>query len=701
MKQSIFLFLSMIVVLFSCKNITTEKVEQSTINAPLEISQNDSTLFSAGIMTPEVLWKLGRVSDIQVSPDGKNIVYGISRYSIKKNKGERDLYVLNINSGKVHRLTNFKGSEYNGLWRPDGKKIGFLRHLNGSTQLWEVNPNGSKARQISHIKGGITAFKYSPDGKHILYTANVKVDKTIHDRYPDLPKANAKIYDELMYRHWDHWRDAYYSHVFVSKYNSNTIKAGTDLMKGERYNAPREPFNGMEDINWSPDGSKISISYKRLTGKDYALSTNSEVYIYDIYTGKSYNLTKDGFEGYDDGAVWSPNGKMIVWSSMKTPGFESDKNRIIVYNFVTGDTTDYSKGFDQSSTGFVFSPDSKTIYFISGVNATYQVYALDLATKKIKQLTHGDHNYTTIALADGKLVGTKMSMKEPTEIYSIDFNGNEKQLSFTNKSILDRIMPAEVEKRWVATTDGKKELVWVIYPPHFDKTKKYPTLLYCQGGPQSAVSQFFSYRWNFQVMASNGYIVVAPNRRGLPTFGQAWNDQISGDYGGQNMKDYLSAIDAVSQEPYVDKDRLGAVGASYGGYSIYWLAGHHQGRFKALIAHCGIYDLPSMYASTEETFFVKHDLGGAVWDKPQPKSYTKFNPANFVGQWDTPILVISGGNDFRIPYSQSMQAFNAARLHNIPSRFLFFPDESHFVVQPQNSILWQREFKAFLDKYLK
>ncbi len=702
MRKSIFTILALSLVLFSCKNITTEKVEKKTKNQIEENSQKSiEEITKEGIMTPEVLWSLGRVSDIQVSPDGNSILFGISKYSVTDNKGNRNLYTMNIDGSELKQLTDFEGSEYNGLWTADGTKIGFLSHKNGSTQLWEMNIDGSNKHQVSNIKGGITAFKYSPDGNHILYTANVKVDKSIHDIYPDLPKANAKIYDELMYRHWDHWRDEFYSHVFVADYDNNTISNSKDLMPNERYNAPREPFNGMEDINWSPDSKQISISYKRQTGKEYAMSTNSEVYIYNINNGSNYCLTKDGFEGYDDGATWSPDGKYIAWSSMATPGFESDKNRIIIHNFETGETTDYSKGFDQSSSGFVFSADSKKLFFISGINATYQIYALDIATKNIKQITKGDHNYQSIALADNKLIGTKMSMKYPTEIYSIDNTGNETQLSFINKDILDRITPAEFEKRWIATTDGKKELVWVIFPPHFDKAKKYPTLLYCQGGPQSAVSQFFSYRWNFQIMASNGYIIVAPNRRGLPTFGQEWNDEISGDYGGQNMDDYLSAIDAVAKESYVDNDKLGAIGASYGGYSVYYLAGHHNGRFKAFIAHCGIYDLPSMYTSTEETFFVHHDLGGAVWDKPQPKSYTAFNPANFVGKWDTPILVISGGNDFRIPYTQSMEAFNAARLHGIPSRFLFFPNESHFVVQPQNSILWQREFKSFLDKYLK
>ncbi len=699
MKNKTILFLSMLsFLIFSCENIETDKADD--LAAP-ESVQAEEEFINPGIMTPEVLWRLGRLSDVQVSTDGSTLLFGISRYSIKGNKGNRDLYSMPITGGETLKLTDFAGGEYNAVWRPDGVKIGFLSAKSGSTQLWEMNADGSSKLEITNIEGGITGFKYSPDGTQILFTKEVKMDKTIHDLYPDLPEANAMIYDELMYRHWDHWSDENYSHVFVASYTDGKVGEANDLMIDERFSAPREPFNGIEDVNWSPDGTKVSISYKRLNGKDFAISTNSELYIYDIKAGTNYNLTKEGFDGYDDGAAWSPDGKMIVWHSMATAGFESDKNRIMIHSFESGETIDYSEGFDQSSSSFTFSDDSKTLYFISGIEATYQIYSMNLESKEITQITKGDHNYQSYALANGKIIGTKMSMKFPTEIYAVADDGTETQLTFTNKEILDNITPAEFDQRWVETTDGKKELVWVIYPPNFDKTKKYPALLYCQGGPQSAVSQFFSYRWNFQIMASNGYIVVAPNRRGLPTFGQEWNDQISGDYGGQNMDDYLSAIDALAKEPYVDENNLGAIGASYGGYSIYWLAGHHEGRFKALISHCGIYDLPSMYASTEETFFVHHDNDGAPWDSPKPKAYEEFNPANFIGNWDTPILVITGGNDFRIPYSQSMQAFNAAQLHDIPSRFLFFPEESHFVLQPQNSVLWQREFKGFLDKYLK
>jgi dipeptidyl aminopeptidase/acylaminoacyl peptidase len=685
----------MIISFTACKN----KVKDDLNN---ESAKSEDNFVNPGIMTPEVLWRLGRVSDVQVSPDGKTILYGITRYNIIDNKGNRDLFTISIEGKDVKQITQSEGGEFNAIWRPDGSKIGFLAaDTGGIVQLWEMNPDGSNLLQISKDKDGFNGFKYSPDGQQIMFVKEVKVDKNIHDLYPDLPLANAMVYDELMYRHWDHWADEFYSHVFIAPFQNNQIGELKDLMAGERYSAPREPFGGIEDINWSPDGTKLAVSYKRLSGKDYAISTNSEIYLYDLKAGTSQNLTFEGYEGYDNEPVWSPDGKMLVWSSMAKPGFEADKERIMIHFFETAKTIDFSTKFDQSSHGFVFSKDSKTLYFISGIEATYQIYSLDLASGSINAITKGDHDYQSVAIAGNQLVGAKMSMKLPTEIFAIGMDGSEKQITFTNRDLLEKVKMAEVEKRWIATTDGKKELVWVVYPPNFDKSKKYPAILYCQGGPQSAVSQFFSYRWNFQVIASNGYIVVAPNRRGLPTFGQEWNDQISGDYGGQNMKDYLTAIDTLAAEDYVDENNLGAVGASYGGYSIYWLAGHHQGRFKALISHCGIYDLPSMYAATEETFFVNNDMQGAPWDKPQPKSFKDFNPANFVGDWDTPILVISGGKDFRIPYTQSMQAFNAAQLNDVPSRFLFFPEESHFVLKPQNSILWQREFKSFLDKYLK
>lgn len=674
--------------------------------------------------TAETLWKLGRVSDMKLSPSGETILYGITWYDIAANKGNRDLYILDKNAESPRKITDSKGSEVNGIWRPDGKKIGYLSTESGSMQLWEMGINGEDKKQVTNIEGGINGFSYSPDMKSMVYIKDVKIEQDAHDMYPDLPLANALIYDDLMYRHWDSWHDYSYSHIFIAPYSDGVVGEGKDIMPGEAFDSPMMPWGGMEQITWTPDGNALAYVCKKLKGKEYALSTNSDIYLYNLPTGTTKNLT-EGNEGYDQDPVFSPDGSKMVYRSMVTPGFEADKDRIMLLEFNPGALnglknnieklktktgkplemnsmiyTDLSEGFDQSSSQFTWSKDSKSIYFISGIQATFQVYKLDIATKKIKQLTHGDHDIEAYALNGNDLIITKMRMDLPSEIFRVKTDGQEEQLTFTNREILKNVVPGKTTKRWITTTDGKKMLVWVILPPNFDPNKKYPALLYCQGGPQSVVSQFFSYRWNFQMMAAHDYIIVAPNRRGLPTFGQEWNDQISGDYGGQNMKDYLTAIDSVAAEPWVDETKLGAVGASYGGYSVYWLAGNHNKRFKTFIAHCGIFNFESMYGSTEEMFFVNYDYKGAYWDKPRPKSYD-FSPHLFVGNWDTPILVIHGGNDFRIPYTEGMQAFNVAQQNNIPSRFLFFPDESHFVTKPQDAILWQREFFKWLDKYLK
>ncbi|MEA3505005.1 MAG: S9 family peptidase, partial [Bacteroidota bacterium] len=613
------------------------------------------------VLTPEKMWKMGRVSGLQVSPTSNTILYGISKYELQKNSGNRDLYILEEAAESPRKISSFQGSEFNAVWRPDGEKIAFISAEGGSLQMWEMNTNGTNKKQITNIEGGITGFKYSPDMTKILFIKSVKVDKTANDIHKDLPLANALIIDDLMYRHWDHWEDASYNHIFIADYSDGSVGKVNDIMDGERYDSPSQPWGGMEEINWSPDSKTVAYTCKKLVGKEYAESTDSEIYLYNLASRNTENISAKGFDGYDKEPVFSPDGKKLVWWSMKTPGFEADKQRIIIYDIATKTTNDISAGFDQSSSNFVWSDNSKNLYFISGIEATYQIFKLNIKKGDIEQVTEGVHNYTSFALSGKNIVGTKMSMSMPTEIFNIDKKGNETQLTFTNKKILDEFEMGNVEKRWIETTDGKKMLTWVIYPPDFDKTKKYPALLYCQGGPQSAVSQFFSYRWNFQIMAANGYIIVAPNRRGLPSFGQEWNDQISQDYGGQNMEDYLAAIDEVAKEDFVDENNLGAVGASYGGFSVYYLAGHHNGRFKTFISHCGMFNFESWYGTTEELWFPNHDIGGAYWEKDKPKSYD-YSPHKFVGNWDTPILVITGGKDFRIPYTESMQAFDAAQI---------------------------------------
>lgn len=659
-------------------------------------------IFSQNKLTPELLWKLGRVSDMQVSPDKKSVLYGITYYNLEENKGNRDLYIIPVNGGTPVNITNTPGSEWNGIWRPDGKKIGYISAESGDPQLWEMNPDGSNKKQITSFEGGITGFAYSPAMTHVLFTRDIKLDKTVNEVYPDLPKADARIIDDLLYRHWNDWHDFAYSHIIVSAYSDGSVSGALDILREEKFDTPLTPDGGMEQIAWSPDGQKIAYVCRKLHGKEEAISTNSDIYIFDMKTSITSNITKD-MPGYDLDPVFSPDGKKIAWCSMKTPGYESDKKRLMVYDFSSKTYTDVSESFDESVSTLRWNADNNIIYFLSYTKGTCQVFQADVSAKKITQLTKGTHDFTEL-FADGKTaLGVKMSMSMPSEIYRIETEKGWSyidQLTFTNKELLDKIKMGRVEERWITTSDKKKMLVWVIYPPNFDKNKKYPALLYCQGGPQSTVSQFFSYRWNFQMMAANDYIVVAPNRRGLPGFGQEWNDQIALDYGGQNMRDYLTAIDSVSKEPYVNADKLGAVGASYGAFSVYWLAGNHNKRFKAFIAHCGMFNFESWYGTTEEMWFANHDLGGAYWQTPKPKSYD-FSPHKFVGNWDTPILVIHGGYDFRIPYTEGMQAFDAAQLQDVPSRFLFFPNETHFVTKPQNSVLWQREFFGWLDKYLK
>lgn len=676
------------------KNKITLTALVIAFNTVLSMSAQEMNIY-----TPELLWKLGRVSEAVISPDGKQILFGITYYNVQENKGNRDLYSMSVNGGEYKRLTNTDYSEYNAIWRPDGMKIGFLAPINGEMQIWEMNPDGTGKQQISRIEGGVDGFQYAPTQNRILFTRTIKMDKDVHDIHPDMPKADALITEDLMYRHWNAWTDYSYSHVFVADYPSmnNVI----DIMKDEHVSSPIPNYGGMEEITFSPDGNFIAYTSKKMTGKEFAQSTNSDIYLYDIINKTTKNMSTVN-AGYDVAPVFSPDGKYLCWGSMEEDGFESGQSRIFRYDLTLGKIQNYSANFEESAVNFVFSKDGKIMYFISGLKATYQIFALDIEKEQIRQITQGRHDYRSFTLADDKtLIGIRESMENPADIYSINVKkGTQTQLTNINKDILKGVASISVEERWVKTTDGKQMLVWVILPPNFDKNKKYPAVLFCQGGPQSAVSQFFSYRWNWQMMASRGYVVVAPNRRGLPSFGKEWNDQISLDYGGQNMKDYLSAIDVIAEEPFVDETKLGAVGASYGGFSVYWLAGNHNKRFKAFIAHCGMFNLESWYGTTEELFFANHDIGGSYWQKPKPHSYD-FSPHRFVGNWDTPILVIHGGNDFRIPYTEGMQAFNAAQIQGISSRFLYFPEETHFVLKPQNSIVWHREFLNWLDRWLK
>jgi len=668
---------------------------------PLVIDKPNLEL-DGNLMTPEALWAFGRVSDPQVSPDGSTVIYGVSYYSIEQNKGNRDLYSIGINAESSKRLTTTPKSEFNAIWRPDGKKIGFLTSESGSVQLWEMNPDGTDRIQISKIDGGITGFKYSPDQSKILYTKDIEIEEKFPELYEGLTKASGRLMNDLMYRHWDHWVDTY-SHVFVADYDGKNVSNSIDIMKGEPFNSPLSPFGGIEQIEWGANSNFIAYTSKKLSGKAATLSTNSDIYFYNLETAETNNMTS-GMMGFDVSPVFSPDGNYMAWESMEREGYESDQNRLFIMNLKTGEKYDATKDFDQNVGSLSWTADSKSIFFTSDWHGAFQIYSLNRKKGDIKQITEGLHDYRSVAIAGKQLVATKQTMSFPTELFLVNpKNGDAQQMTFTNRELLSKLKMGKTEERWIKTHDGKDMQVFVIYPPDFDATKKYPALLYCKGGPQGPLSQSFHYRWNYQLMAANGYIIVAPARRGVSGFGQAWQEQISGDYHGKSMSDYLTAIDELSKESFIDETRLGAIGASAGGYAVYYLAGNHEKRFKAFIAHDGIFNEEAQYLETDEMWFENWDKGGPFWEKDNKIANEAYahSPHKFVQNWDTPILVIHSELDYRIAASQGMSAFNAAVLNNVPAEYLYFPDENHWVLQPQNGILWQRTFFNWLDKYLK
>lgn len=655
--------------------------------------------FSQGLLTPELLWQFGRISGGVVSPDGTKLLYSVRNYDLAANKGNSDLFVLDTKSGKSQRLTETPFSEMEAQWSNDGF-IWFMSSEKEGLQIWKMRADGSEKKQCSHFQDvELEGFKIAPDQSYILAIEAVKVRKTAVDKYPDLPLANARIEEDLMYRHWDHYDDYMRRHLFLHKVSlgsdGNQIdKAGLDILKGEPYDGILGPHGGSEQFCFSPDSKKVIYTSKKKQGKEFALSTNSELYEFDISSSTTKNLTA-GNNGYDNYPSYSNQG-ILAWLSMAHDGFESDKNELKIQT-ADGKTVNLTKSQDLSVGSFCWHPDGQRIFFIAPTKGTEQVYVVNVTDGSVKQITSGQFDYVSISAFGETIYAGRQSMVEPTELFSVSLKkGKVNQLTEVNKAILEKLNMPKVEERWVETTDGKRMLVWMVYPPNFDPSKKYPALLYCNGGPQSPVSQFFSYRWNLALMASKGYIVVAPNRRGLPGFGQEWNDAISKDWGGQAMRDYLSAIDNAAQEPYVDESRLGAVGASYGGYSVYMLAGIHENRFKTFIAHCGLFNLESWYGTTEELFFANWDQGGPYWLDTNKENYLKFSPHKYVQNWNTPILVIHGGLDYRVPESEGMQAFQAAQLKGIRSEYLYFPTESHWVQSPQNSVLWQREFFEWL-----
>ena len=701
MKQSNLLFMSAAMMLASCGG-TKDAGQNGTL-----IERSDIKI-EGKRMTPEALWAMGRIGSVAVSPDEKQIAYSVAYYSVPENKSNNELFVMNADGSSNRQITRDSWQESQPVWIKDGKKIAFLCNESGSSQVWEMNPDGTERKQLTRYEGDIEGFAFSPDGKKLLFIAQVKTVQSTADKHPDLPKATGIIVTDLMYKHWDEWVTTA-PHPFVADFDDNGISNVQDILDGEPYESPMKPWGGIEQLAWSPASDKVAYTCRKKTGLAYAVSTNSDIYIYDLATGKTENITEEN-KGYDTNPQYSPDGKYIAWQSMERDGYEADLNRLFVMDLATGEKRFVSRAFESNVDAFLWNKDSQSIYFIGVWHGETQIYNIGLADNdSLNRLTDGMHDYASLALCGDKLIAKRHSMSMGDEIYAVNNtrNGNAfakaKQLTFENKQIYDQLEMGKVEARWMTTTDGKQMLTWVIYPPQFDPNKKYPTLLFCEGGPQSPVSQFWSYRWNFQIMAANDYIIVAPNRRGLPGFGVEWNEAISGDYGGQCMKDYFTAIDEMAKEPFVDKDRLGCVGASFGGFSVYWLAGHHDKRFKAFIAHDGIFNMEMQYLETEEKWFANWDMGGAYWEKDNATAQRTFanSPHLFVDKWDTPILCIHGEKDFRILANQAMAAFDAAVMRGVPAELLIYPDENHWVLKPQNGVLWQRTFFEWLDKWLK
>ena len=694
------------------------------------IGKNEITLKS-DLMTPEALWAMGRIGGPQASPDGKLVVYRVAYYSVQENKGHHMLFVSNADGTNKKQLTTTADNETDAAWIENGRRIAFLT----KGQLWSMNPDGSDRKQLTRSATDIEGFKFSPDGKKVILIKSIKYTGVIQANPADLPKATGRKVTDLMYRHWDHYVESI-QHPFVADVQADGITEGKDLLEGEPYECPMEPFGGVEQLAWSPDSKTIAYTCRKKTGREYSISTDSDIYLYELATGKTTNLckpadykapavdatkslrnqavnrqAKDYNVGYDVNPRFSPDGKYVAWQSMKQDGCESDRNRLCIYTLATGEKRYVTESFDSNVDDYCWAANSQILYFIGVWHGCVNMYQTNLVGK-VMQLTEGWHDYASVQLLGntGKLLAMRHSYSHPDELFVVTPSKKEKksdvkQITDENKHIFDQLEMGKVQQRWVNTVDGKKELVWIILPPHFDPNKKYPALLFCEGGPQSPVSQFWSYRWNFQIMAANGYVIIAPNRRGLPGFGSEWNDEISGDWTGLCMKDYLAAVDdAVANLPFVDKDRLGCVGASFGGFSVYYLASHHDKRFKAFISHDGAFNLEAMYTETEENWFSNWEYDNAYWNKDQTanaKRTYENSPHRFIDKWDTPILCIHGEKDYRINATQGMSAFNAARMKGIPAELLIFPDENHWVLKPQNGVLWQRTFFEWLDRWLK
>jgi dipeptidyl aminopeptidase/acylaminoacyl peptidase len=685
MKKNILpVILATLLFSLSCKQQAPDITEtQPQFNNQLTTAEK-----TGGVLTPEIMWKFGRLGAFTLSPDGSTVLYTVTDIDLQSEARRTNIFKSDVNVSNPVHLTSDGGNS------PQWINVNTIAYVSKG-KLWTMKADGSEKKIISGISD-FELFSVSPDGSRIYFTKRVKLDQTSNEKH-QLPKANVRIINDLMYRHWNYWSDFSYSHIFVAAFNGSTISDSKDIMEGQRFESPTSPYFDEGEIAWSPDGKSIAYTTKRLTGKADAISTNSDIYLYNVETGKEINIS-EGNKGYDKYPVFSPDGSKIAYQSMERDGYESDLDRLFVYNIKEGTRRWITKGWSFDVAGVRWY-DENTIYFTCSHLGTSQIFKTTLQDGAVTVLTQGVHNLGPINLQSEVMVSQQLSMSMAPELTGIDLKtGTLKQITAINKPIYDNIRMGKVEEKYIKTKDQKDLQMWVIYPPDFNPSKKYPSLLFCEGGPQSALDQFWSYRWNMQMMAAKGYIVFAPNRRGVSGFGQDWKEQISGDYGGKNIQDYLDATDAMAKETFIDAKRMGAVGASYGGYSVFYLAGVHQGRFKAFISHCGVFNFESEYGSTEELWFPNKDYGGPYW-KNLP-SY-KYSPHLMVDKWTTPILIITGQNDFRIPYTQSLEAFQAAQLHGIPSRLLFFEDEYHWVTKPQNAVIWQREFFEWLDTYLK
>lgn len=666
--------------------------------------------FAQSGLTPEALWSLGRVGAETLSPDGATAIYGVTRYDLSTGKGERNLYSINLDGSNGQQITNSPGGEGGVFNLPNGK-MGYI--YNG--QIWQADWNGANAVQLTNYADGLSNVRLSPDGRKIAFSKDVKLQKVLaSEKYSDLSQSSARVYDDLNYRHWDTWEDGAYSHLFIADWNNGLIANEKDIMEGQMYDCPQMPFGGIEDFVWHNDSKHLVYVTKQKTGTDYTNSTNTDIFLYNVENGGTRNITA-GKMGYDTNPAFSPDGTRMAWLSMERDGYEADKNRLMIEDKALKISIEATSSYDETVDAFRWSSNGQFIYFTSPVNGTVQLFELDVQNvttkvdakgrKKnpIRQITSGDFDITGMyGEVNGRLLVSRTDFNHAAELFMVELGtGTMTAVTSVNKAAYDKIAMSTFERKMVKTTDGKDMLVWMIYPPNFDPAKKYPTLLYCQGGPQSALTQFYSFRWNFQLMAANGYIVVAPNRRGMPGHGTAWNEQISGDWGGQSINDYYSAIDYAKTLPYVDGTRCGAVGASYGGYSVFMMAGTHEGRFKSFIAHDGLFSLESFYGTTDEMWFANWDMGGPYWEEGSHLiSYTAFNPIAHVQNWNTPILIFQGGKDYRTTEDQAFQAFQAARLKGIKSRFVYLPDENHWVLRCHNGLAWQREFYGWLKETL-